>query len=57
MQFDYMICPANNLGINIWTDISCRPNPVFVWRDFTLPTPARIALSTVVRMFSRVKII
>ncbi|WVQ76851.1 hypothetical protein IAR50_006525 [Cryptococcus sp. DSM 104548] len=34
MKFPYMICPARDLGTSVFSDVSCRPNPVFVWREF-----------------------
>lgn len=33
-QFNYMICPAHDLGVNAFSDIQCRKNPVFVWTEF-----------------------
>ena len=32
MRSNYMICPAHDLGMNVFSDIACTPNPVFVWR-------------------------
>ena len=49
MRFDYMICPVHDLGVSAFDDLHCDPNPVFVWREWTIPTPARALLSTVVR--------
>ncbi|WWC87060.1 uncharacterized protein L201_001945 [Kwoniella dendrophila CBS 6074] len=46
MRFPYMICPARDLGTNVLSQITCRPNPVFVWRDFEFTGPARQILST-----------
>ena len=48
MRFDYMICPARNLGVNALSNSSCVPNPVFVWREWIIPQPARVMLSTIV---------
>jgi len=45
MRFDYMICPVHNLGVSAWSDVgNCDPNPVFVWRDWEIPTPMRVFL-------------
>ena len=49
MRFDYMICPVHDLGVSAFDDLHCDPNPVFVWREWTIPTPAQALLSTVVR--------
>lgn len=46
MRFEYMICPARDLGQNAFSDISCTPNRVFIWREFSLWPPVRVALST-----------
>ncbi|KAF7447227.1 CTP-transf-1 domain containing protein [Pyrenophora tritici-repentis] len=36
-QYKYFICPVNDLGANIWSGLECRPNPVFVARDYSIP--------------------
>jgi len=46
MRFDYMICPVHDLGVSAFDNLRCDPNPVFVWRDWVIPTPARALLST-----------
>lgn len=33
MRFPYMICPARDLGTNVFSHVTCKPNPVFVWRE------------------------
>ncbi|ETW80763.1 hypothetical protein HETIRDRAFT_154917 [Heterobasidion irregulare TC 32-1] len=50
-QFNYMICPVHDLGVNVWSGMQCIPNPVFVWREWirsevtTIPyTPYQIHL-------------
>jgi phosphatidate cytidylyltransferase len=49
MQFQYMICPVRDLGVSAWDGANmCTPNPVFVWRDWTIPGPLSAALSTLV---------
>ena len=36
-DYKYFICPVNDLGANIWSGLECRPNPVFIARDYTVP--------------------
>ncbi|KAI0066170.1 hypothetical protein BV25DRAFT_1821061 [Artomyces pyxidatus] len=45
-QFNYMICPVHNLGVNAWSNMECVPNPVFVWREWTIWKPVAVFLST-----------
>lgn len=33
----YFICPVTDLGANIFTGLTCEPNPVFLPRTFQLP--------------------
>ncbi|WVR04510.1 hypothetical protein IAU60_001514 [Kwoniella sp. DSM 27419] len=47
MRFPYMICPARDLGTSVFSQVDCRPNPVFVWRDFEFSGAARSLLSTI----------
>lgn len=47
MRFPYMTCPASDLGTNVFSHVSCKPNPVFVWRDFVFTGPARSILQTI----------
>ncbi|KZT71805.1 hypothetical protein DAEQUDRAFT_723900 [Daedalea quercina L-15889] len=47
MRFQYMICPVHDLGVSAFDDLHCDPNPVFIWREWAIPTPARALLSTV----------
>jgi phosphatidate cytidylyltransferase len=43
--YKYFICPVNDLGANIYTGLECRPNPVFVARDYSLPfVPAGVPI-------------
>lgn len=44
-RFNYMICPAVSLGMNAFKEITCEPNPVFVWRSVSLP-PAVASLAS-----------
>ncbi|KZT10809.1 phosphatidate cytidylyltransferase [Laetiporus sulphureus 93-53] len=47
MRFDYMICPVQDLGVSAWSDTAhCKPNPIFVWREWEIPSPARALLTT-----------
>ncbi|KAJ3896316.1 phosphatidate cytidylyltransferase [Lentinula edodes] len=46
MRFNYMICPVHDLGVSAWSNVQCVPNPVFVWKDWQIPTPLATVLST-----------
>ncbi|KAI0339876.1 hypothetical protein BDW22DRAFT_1360910 [Trametopsis cervina] len=46
MQFQYMICPVRDLGVSAFDGVTCNPNPAFVWRDWSIPGPMSLALST-----------
>ena len=35
MRFPYMICPARDLGTNVLSNITCKPNPVFVYKEYS----------------------
>ena len=49
MQFDYMICPVRDLGASAFDGVvTCTPNPAFVWREWTIPAPLSVFLSTLV---------
>lgn len=48
MRFNYMICPVENLGVTAWSDVHCKPNPVFVWREWRVP------FSFVIPLFGKV---
>jgi phosphatidate cytidylyltransferase len=48
MRFPYMICPARDLGTNVFSQVTCRPNPVFVWREFEFTGPVKHILQTIV---------
>ena len=39
MRFNYMICPARDLGANAFSNVTCKPNPVFVWRELPIAAP------------------
>jgi len=46
MRFDYMICPVQDLGVHAWSGMTCKPNPIFVWKQFDLWSPVSVCLST-----------
>jgi len=52
MQWQYMICPVRDLGVNAWSDIKCDPNPVFIWRKWEIWAPLRVFLSGLVCPYS-----
>lgn len=37
MRSRFFICPANDLGANIFTGLDCEPNPVFTPKTWTTP--------------------
>jgi phosphatidate cytidylyltransferase len=37
LRSKYFICPATDLGANIFTGLECEPNPVFIPRTYTTP--------------------
>ncbi|KAJ3483514.1 hypothetical protein NLI96_g6267 [Meripilus lineatus] len=48
MRFDYMICPVRDLGVSAFDGgVHCTPNPIFVWREWTMPGALSIFLSTI----------
>ncbi|PAV19010.1 phosphatidate cytidylyltransferase [Pyrrhoderma noxium] len=47
MRSNYMICPAHDLGMNAFSDITCAPNPVFVWRAWEIPSALQMLLAAV----------
>lgn len=48
MRFAYMICPARDLGANVLSHIQCKPNPVFIWREYHLTGAVRQIMQTMV---------
>jgi len=50
MRYPYMICPVRDLGTHAWSQIQCRPNSVFVWREFQLWGPLNALLSSLFRV-------
>lgn len=51
MQFKYMTCTVQDLGVSAWSSIECRPNPVFAWKEWQIWRPLAVCLSTVVCQF------
>ncbi|ORX34526.1 cytidylyltransferase family-domain-containing protein [Kockovaella imperatae] len=47
MRFKYMVCPARDLGTNVFSHVTCKLNPVFVWRDYEFTGPIRNILETI----------
>ncbi|OXG50153.1 phosphatidate cytidylyltransferase [Cryptococcus neoformans] len=47
MRYPYMICPARDLGTNVFSEVACRPNPVFMWHSFEFTGVARQLLQTI----------
>ncbi|TIB17584.1 hypothetical protein E3P92_01009 [Wallemia ichthyophaga] len=45
-QWKYMICPVHDLGTSIFSQVECVPNPVFIWREFEIPSMISALLST-----------
>jgi hypothetical protein len=48
MRFNYMICPARDLGANAFSNVTCKPNPVFVWRELPIAAPIQHLLENTV---------
>jgi phosphatidate cytidylyltransferase len=46
-QFNYFICPAKDLGVTFFSDIQCKPNPVFLWKEYEWTGAVRTILSTI----------
>ncbi|KIK67380.1 hypothetical protein GYMLUDRAFT_156314 [Collybiopsis luxurians FD-317 M1] len=46
VRFNYMICPVHDLGVSAWSNVQCIPNPVFLWKDWNIPSPVAAVLST-----------
>lgn len=45
MRYKYMICPVHDLGVSAWSNVTCTPNPVFVWKEWQIWTPVASVLS------------
>lgn len=46
-QFNYMVCPAVSLGMNVFQHPQCRVNPVFIARSSPLPAQLAKVLSSI----------
>ncbi|KAG9125046.1 hypothetical protein FRC07_009189 [Ceratobasidium sp. 392] len=44
MRYNYFICPVRDLGTASWSNVTCQPNPVFVWREYNVWPPLGNAL-------------
>lgn len=49
MRFNYMICPVHDLGVSVWSNVQCVPNPVFIAKEWEIWAPLRVFLSQLVR--------
>ncbi|KAJ3298119.1 hypothetical protein HDU79_000521 [Rhizoclosmatium sp. JEL0117] len=36
-QYQYLICPVDNLRTSYWSGLECSPNPVFLVRELVIP--------------------
>ncbi|KIK99413.1 hypothetical protein PAXRUDRAFT_822766 [Paxillus rubicundulus Ve08.2h10] len=45
MQFNYMICPVHDLGVSVWSNVQCTPNPVFLAKEWEMWAPLGSFLS------------
>lgn len=52
MRFNYMICPVHDLGVSVWSNVQCVPNPVFIAKEWEIWAPLRVFLSQLVRATS-----
>lgn len=55
MRFNYMICPVHDLGVSVWSNVQCVPNPVFIAKEWEIWAPLRVFLSQLVRAASHVE--
>ncbi|KAH7339683.1 cytidylyltransferase family-domain-containing protein [Rhizoctonia solani] len=39
MRYNYFICPVRDLGTSSWSNVTCRPNPVFLWKEYSVWPP------------------
>lgn len=51
MRYNYLICPAHDLGVNVFSNVQCEPNPVFLWQRYAWPAFINRSLETTVRAF------
>ncbi|KAK9370482.1 cytidylyltransferase family-domain-containing protein [Lipomyces kononenkoae] len=38
IKWKYMICPITDFSANVWSGLTCDPNPVFLKRTFAVPS-------------------
>jgi len=57
MRYDYMVCPVRDLGVSVLSSVSCKPNPVFVWKEWEIWLPLRFALSSLVSRLDLISVI
>jgi phosphatidate cytidylyltransferase len=50
MRYNYFICPVRDLGTSSWSNITCQPNSIFVWREYNVWAPLGNALIPLVRL-------
>ncbi len=48
MRYPYMICPVRDLGTHAWSHVECKPNSVFLWREYHLWSPLNAILTSLV---------
>ncbi|CAE6452785.1 unnamed protein product [Rhizoctonia solani] len=39
MRYNYFICPVRDLGTSSWSNVTCKPNPVFLWKEYNVWPP------------------
>ncbi|CAE6508618.1 unnamed protein product [Rhizoctonia solani] len=39
MRYNYFVCPVRDLGTSSWSNVSCKPNPVFLWKEYSVWPP------------------
>lgn len=49
-RYPYMICPVRDLGTHAWSHVGCKPNSVFIWRDYHLWPPLNAILTSLLRL-------
>lgn len=50
IRYPYMICPVQDLSTSVFSDVTCQPNNVFVWRELALPQSVTTLLEPIVRI-------
>ncbi|CAE6419457.1 unnamed protein product [Rhizoctonia solani] len=39
MRYNYFICPVRDIGTASWSNVTCKPNPVFLWKEYSVWPP------------------